>query len=143
MTIKSKKIYTLGTSNRDEKQFIDILKHYNINAIIDVRRFPTSRWEHFKKEKLQRLVEKESIRYFYLGKKLGGYRKEGYKKYTQSKFFQEGIKKLEKIALQRNSTILCAEKFPWRCHRRFIAKALQDRGWKVTHIIDKKRVWKS
>ncbi len=47
---------------------------------------------------------------------------------------------LERIAraLPRDASaaFLCAERDPNNCHRRFIAQALYDRGWRVRHIID-------
>lgn len=138
---KNKTAYTLGTSNRSQEEFTQILKHYKIKAIIDVRRFPTSRWEHFKKENLQRFLENENIRYFYLGKELGGYRRDGYEDYMQNKSFGKGIERLEKLASQLKSALVCAEKLPWRCHRQFIGKTLQQRGWRIIHIIEKQRVW--
>jgi len=138
---KHKKLYTLGTSNRESKDFLEILKTYCIEAVIDVRRFPTSRWEHFKKENLQKILEKEGINYFYLGRELGGYRKEGYEKHIETPLFKEGIQRLEKIATRLTSVFICAEKLPWKCHRRFIADVLQKRGWKVIHIIDRQRTW--
>jgi len=139
--MSDKIIYTLGTSNRKQEEFIELLKLYRIEALIDVRRFPTSRWEHFKRENLQSLTKKENIKYFYLGKELGGYRKEGYEKYMQTDFFKKAIEKLEKIAIRMKSTLVCAEKFPWRCHRRFIGYFLEERGWRVIHIIEKQKIW--
>lgn len=135
------RIYTLGTSTRSEEEFIDLLKAYRIKAVVDVRRFPTSRWEHFKRERFQEFLEKEHIHYLYLGKKLGGYRKGGYEKYTQSSLFNQGIKRLEEVATQLITGVVCAEKLPWRCHRRFIGEKLKEKGWRVIHIIEKERVW--
>jgi uncharacterized protein (DUF488 family) len=59
-----KKLYSLGTSNRTREEFLNILKKFNIQQVIDVRRFPTSRFEHFKKENLALFLEKEGIKYF-------------------------------------------------------------------------------
>lgn len=39
----SNAIYTVGTSNRIIEQFIGLLKRYNIEVVLDVRSFPTSR----------------------------------------------------------------------------------------------------
>ena len=47
-------VYTLGTSNRGIDEFISILKAYGIELVVDVRRFPTSKFEHFKKENIER-----------------------------------------------------------------------------------------
>jgi len=143
MTTEEKIVYTLGTSNRCKEEFVEILNHYKIKAVIDVRRFPTSKWEHFKKENLQRFLEKEGIQYFYLGKELGGYRRGGYEEHIQSVSFQKGVEKLEVVAIKIKSTFVCAERLPWRCHRRFIGKVLQERGWTVIHIIEKEKVWES
>ena len=87
------------------------------------------------------MLQKEGFEYHYLGKELGGFRKGGYEAYTHTDEFESGINMLEAIAAKKLSVIICAEHFPWKCHRRFIARALQKRGWKVEHIIDKGRVW--
>ncbi len=135
-------IYTLGTSILSQEEFINLLKLYRIKRIIDVRRFPTSRWEHFKKKNLQEILKKEGISYLYLGKELGGFRKGGYQEYMKTDFYRQGIEKLERSATSNFTAILCAEKVPWRCHRQFIAKTLSKKGWRIVHVIDQKRVWK-
>ncbi|MFO7968263.1 MAG: DUF488 domain-containing protein [Archaeoglobaceae archaeon] len=70
-------IYTVGTSNRTIEQFIGLLKRYNIEVVLDVRSFPTSRFEHFKKEVMSGYLKEGDIEYVHL-KELGGYRKGGY-----------------------------------------------------------------
>jgi len=109
--------------------------------VIDVRRFPTSRFEHFNQLELAQLLAELQIDYVHLGDKLGGYRSGGYQAFTTSPEFKEGIKIVEKTASQKISVLLCAERLPWRCHRRFIALELEKRGWQITHIIDEKRTW--
>jgi uncharacterized protein (DUF488 family) len=37
--------------------------------------------------------------------------------------------------------ILCAERFPGRCHRRYIADQLERDGVEVIHILDENRIW--
>jgi len=136
-----KEIFTIGHSTRSFEEFLSLLKRFKISILVDVRRFPTSKLEHFKKEKLEPLLKQEGIKYIHLGKELGGYRKGGYKKYMESKEFMMGIKKLEKIAEEGRTVIMCAERFPWRCHRKYISIALEERGWRVSHILDVERVW--
>ncbi|MCM8799919.1 MAG: DUF488 domain-containing protein [Candidatus Omnitrophica bacterium] len=131
-------IYTLGTSNRSLEEFLEILKNYSIKLIVDVRRFPTSRFEHFKREKLKDYLSEENIKYFYLGDKLGGYRQEGYEKYTKTSDFKRAIEILKELSKKENICIICAEKFPFRCHRRFISEELsKDKDIGIIHIIDK------
>jgi len=139
--VQHKKIYTLGTGLRSIEDFIEIINCYNIEAIIDVRSFPKSKLDHFKKANLESFLKKELLEYRYLGKELGGFRKGGYENYTRTREFESGVNKLEEIATEKMSAIICAERFPWKCHRRFIARALQQRGWEVVHIIDKGKVW--
>ena len=53
----SKPIYTLGTSTRSPKKFIGLLKGHGIEAVVDVRRFPSSRFEYFCGGKLAELLD--------------------------------------------------------------------------------------
>lgn len=135
-----KRIYTLGTSRRSEEDFIEILLFYDIKTVIDVRRFPTSKIAIFKKDYLESLLSKEGISYFFLGNELGGFRKGGYEAYSNTDEFKKGIDKIEEI-VNNSAVIICAERFPWKCHRRWIARELRKRGWKIEHIIDKGKVW--
>ena len=135
------KIYTLGTSNRSIEEFLEILKSYQIKTVIDVRRWPTSKWfEHFKKENLEKTLPENNIRYRHF-EKLGGYRTGGYQEYTKTKDFKEALKELIKIAKSQNPAIICAEKLPWKCHRAIIAKELEKKKIEIIHIIEKDRLW--
>lgn len=134
-------IYTIGTSNRTISEFIELLKYYQIELLIDIRRFPTSKFEHFKKENLENFLGKENIRYFYLGKELGGYRSAGYENYTKTKEFKRGLDRLIDLAENNRMAICCSERFAFKCHRRFVGFALKKLGYEVIHIIDKDKTW--
>lgn len=136
-----KKIYTLGTSRRSEEDFIEILLNYDIKTLIDVRSYPKSKIPTFTREYLENLLQRENISYVFFGKELGGFRKGGYEAYVLTEDFKLGIDKLENAAEDGNAVIICAERFPWKCHRRWIARELHRRGWQVEHIIDKGKVW--
>ena len=136
-----KLIYTLGTSTRSQEEFIGLLKGRGIEVVVDVRRFPSSRFEYFSEVKLAEILDEAGIGYVAMGQELGGYRRGGYQAFTATTEFQGAVGKLEELALSRRVTILCAERLPWRCHRRFIAFELEKRGWQVIHIIDEKRDW--
>lgn len=136
-----KKIYSLGTDRRTEEDFVEILLAYNIQALIDVRSFPRSRIPIFTKENLELLLNREGIDYHFLGRELGGFRKGGYVTYVITDDFSKGVDLLETIALIKTSVIICAERFPWKCHRKWIARELHKRGWEVDHIIDKGKLW--
>jgi uncharacterized protein (DUF488 family) len=135
-------IYTLGTSTRTKEEFLELLACYHIETVVDMRSFPQSRFEHFTRGNLVEILEEEGIDYVYLGKELGGFRTGGYRSYAKGIQYQEGVSHLERIGKESITAFMCAERFPWRCHRRFIASSLEERGWQVIHIIDKDRIWR-
>jgi uncharacterized protein (DUF488 family) len=136
-----KRIYTLGTDRRSEEDFVEILLAYNIQSLIDVRRFPRSKIPIFSRKNLELLLFREKLEYHFLGAELGGFRKGGYLAYTATDDFSKGIDLLESLVFIKTSVIICSERFPWKCHRKWIARELHKRGWEVEHILDKGKVW--
>jgi len=136
-----KLICTIGTSNRSEEEFLRLLRTHEIEMVVDVRSFPTSKFPHFRREVLAQSLGEAGVGYAYLGRELGGYRKGGYEVYTQTHDYLQGIERLERIGSCCRCVALCAERLPWKCHRRFIGQSLQERGWKVVHIIEENRIW--
>ncbi len=134
-------IYSLGTSSRTADEFLELFAEHGIEVGVDIRRFPTSRYPHFVKSGLQPLLEANGIRYEYLGKELGGFRKGGYLAYMETPSFKKGIERLEEAGRRGRTAFFCSERFPWRCHRRWVAEKLMERGWKVIHIIERGRLW--
>ncbi|MFX0202318.1 MAG: DUF488 family protein [Candidatus Hodarchaeota archaeon] len=103
-------IYTIGTSNRECEEFIALLEMYGIKLLADVRRFPTSKFEWFKKENLAKILARHQIGYLFLGTELGGYRKGGYEAYTSTESFHKGLKKIETIASYDKVAVMCSER---------------------------------
>jgi len=137
-----KEIYTIGTSTRSLEEFIEILKNYKIKIAVDVRSFPKSkRFPYFNKDELSKSLELHGIKYVYLGKELGGFRRGGYEKHMETDEFKKGIEILENLAQKEKTVFFCCEKLYFKCHRRFISLALLQKGWKVYHIIDKNRIY--
>ncbi|MCD6583658.1 MAG: DUF488 domain-containing protein [Candidatus Omnitrophica bacterium] len=134
-----REVYSLGTSNRTQEAFLKIIKKFHIQRIVDVRRFPTSRFIHFKAPNLKEILNQENIEYVYMGDVLGGYRKEGYRNYLHTEAFLLGLRKLKKLALEKRTCILCCERLYFRCHRRFITKALRG-NFRIIHIIEEDKV---
>ncbi len=131
------KFYTVGHSNRSFDDFCDILKHYGIQLVVDVRRFPeSSKFPHFNRENLEVELDRCGIEYLYLGDLLGGYRDGGYEEYMKTEDFKLGLGKLLFWGIDGKTAILCAEKLWHKCHRKFIADRLVELGHEVWHIID-------
>ncbi|MEM3452934.1 MAG: DUF488 domain-containing protein [Candidatus Hadarchaeum sp.] len=127
-----RKIFTIGYGNRKFKEFVTILQRFGVKRVIDVRRFPTSKWSEFVKENLQSSLPAWGIDYIHL-RELGGYR-DDYKRYTKTKEFRRGLEKLVKLAKEKPSAIMCVEPHPRACHRRFVVEKLERIGWEIVHI---------
>ena len=150
MTQTFKEVFTLGHSTRSEQEFLEILQHFGIELLVDVRALPGSRrFPHFDKESLCKTLQAQGIGYFH-AKNLGGLRKavpgsslneawrnksfRAYADYMQQADFEEGVEMLLEEARTCTLVLMCAEAVPWRCHRSLIADALLARGLHVTEI---------
>ena len=131
------KIFTIGHSTKNIEEFLDILKEYQINYLVDVRRFPSSkRFPHFNKENLSSKLKEMGINYIHYPD-LGGFREEGYLKYSQTQEFRKVIMDMLLTINERMPVIMCTEWDPTKCHRFYISEVLQEFGYEVIHIIDK------
>ena len=138
---KSIEIFTIGHSTRSIDAFLELLKHYNIKLVIDVRRWPTSKkFPWFEKEALEKALTAAGMQYLHYPE-LGGYRKEGYENFAKSKEFTKALMQLIDVIDNKIVAIMCAERFFWRCHRKFIANELSKLGYKVVHILDKDKAY--
>lgn len=129
-------IFTIGHSNRDADAFLAVLRAHGVERLVDVRSQPRSRFEHFRREALAAWLPAGDVEYIWMGDTLGGLRAGGYARWMGTPEFAAGLARLEDLARQRPTAFMCAERDPARCHRRYIASALRDRGWDVRHLID-------
>lgn len=133
------RVYTIGTSTRQFEEFLDILKHYKIQLVVDVRRWPSSkRYPWFNKGNLSESLREGGIDYLHYPE-LGGYRKEGYADFAKSNEFREALERLVETINEKTAAVMCAELLWFRCHRRYIAESLVTYGHNLIHIFDKKR----
>ncbi len=146
----NKEVWTIGHSIHPLEEFIEMLKSFQIEVLVDVRSFPGSRKvPHFNKENLKISMPQVGIRYIHI-KNLGGRRKvqldskntswrhlafRGYADYMETDAFREGIDELKQIALSKRTAYMCSEAVWWRCHRSMISDYLKSEGWKVMHIM--------
>lgn len=154
-------IFTIGHSTRSQADFIELLQHYGVKTLIDVRTVPRSRHNpQFNADELPGALAEAGIQYVHLAA-LGGLRhgigKEslnkgwrnlsfrGYADYMQTPAFADGVEELRQLARQGPLALMCAEAVPWRCHRSLIADALLVRGvptsdiQSLTHLLPHKR----
>jgi len=145
-----KTIFTIGHSTHPIEEFTNILKHYGVTQLVDIRTVPGSRHNpQFGQKELEKYMKKSDIKYIYM-KSLGGLRPKvknsinvgwhnqsfrNYADYMQTEEFKEGVKDLIELAGKKNTAIMCAEAVPWRCHRSLVGDALLVRDIKVQDIM--------
>lgn len=125
-------VWTIGHSTHSADRFIELLWANGIRVLVDIRRFPTSRWPQFKQDNLRAHLGAVGVEYVHLAE-LGGYRGD-YLAHTKSEEFRHGVEQLLTIARERRAAIMCAEAVFFRCHRRFVADVLVAEGHSVVHI---------
>ena len=133
------RIFTLGHSTRSLEEFLEILKKFQVELVVDVRKWPSSeKFPWFNKNSLEKELNNNKIQYIHFPE-LGGYRKEGYLAFSKTEEFSEAIEKLLDIIDEKNAAILCSELLWFRCHRRYIAERLALLGHTVIHIFDENK----
>jgi uncharacterized protein (DUF488 family) len=147
-------VFTAGHSKRTADELLELLREAGVTRVIDVRRYPVSRrFPQHGRERLRGSLEAAGIGYEFLGDSLGGrlepktppeasrnaaWREPALRAYADALDSPEvlaGLARLEELARERPSAVLCAER-DWRdCHRQIIADALAVRGWPVVHLV--------
>jgi uncharacterized protein (DUF488 family) len=143
-------IWTIGHSKLSSPELIRALKAYDIDLVVDVRRFPNSRKNpQFNQQQLAEQLSKSGIDYAHFPA-LGGRRRplpdshntawrnasfRGYADYMETADFSSAIDQLVEAAGSHHVTVMCAEAVWWRCHRRLIADYLTAAGIEVIHIL--------
>jgi uncharacterized protein (DUF488 family) len=138
-------LFTIGHSNHPIERFLELLRRHDIAAVVDVRSRPYSRFvPHFSKERLQRLLEEESIGYLFLGGELGGKPPRGeaaaatpdYDSRIRQPDFRAGIERLLEAAGQRRTAMMCRERDPLDCHRlHLIGRHVAPLVSQIQHIL--------
>jgi len=142
----SPQIYTIGYGNRNIQAFIQLLKKYQIDILIDVRSIPQSRYlPDYNSKSLELHLVNYQLRYIFLGKELGGRPSDpscytdgyvDYDKVTSKLFFLKGIAEVENLHDDGLTVaLMCAEQSPVQCHRKLlIGDYLIGKGYEVVHI---------
>ena len=141
-------IYALGHSNYPFDKFIEILKKYNINCVVDIRAIPYSKYNtQYNKEFFQSNLKRLGYTYIYMADEFGAKRKtresynsEGYADFEKVIFedsFKKGIERL-KIGCKKGYRIvlLGAMQDAIRCPRAIlVGRQLIKEGFNVKYIM--------
>lgn len=147
MDLHSPVIFTIGHSSVAFDQFASLLHAYDVEAVVDVRSHPASKFApHFGRRTLSPLLRTANVRYAFMGDQLGGrpsnsqfYDEDGrvlYDEWSASQLFKEGLDRLTRAAAKHRLALMCSEESPRQCHRHLlIARALANNGWPRSNII--------
>ena len=140
-------VYTIGYGNRSIEDFVRLLQMYGIKYLVDLRSQPYSRYKpEFSKAALEQYLQKQHIRYVFMGDTLGGrpedagcYTEDGKVDYNilrEKDFYQRGIGRLRAAwEKQLPIALMCSELKPEECHRgKLVGNTLVEQGLIVTHI---------
>jgi len=142
-------ILTIGHSTHPLARLVELLDAHAVELVADVRRWPRSRRHpQFDDDALAVELASVGIGYAHIVE-LGGRRRprpdtvndgwrvtgfRGYADHLDSDEFRRGLERLEQLAEERRTAIMCAEADWHRCHRRVLSDVLVVRGWDVHHI---------
>jgi uncharacterized protein (DUF488 family) len=140
-------IYTIGHGTRKSNDFLQLLKKFGIEYLIDVRSQPYSKFNpQFNQVELKLLLESNGIKYVFMGDNIGGrpkdlscYNDEGkvdYEVVMTKEFFKKGIDRL-RTAYHKDIkvVIMCSESKPCDCHRsKLIGESLYNENIVLEHI---------
>lgn len=122
-------IFTIGHSNRNFDEFIQLLNEAEIQTVVDCRSKPRSRWYQYNQSILSASLDENGIKYESRGNNLGGL--------SGNVNFDETLNEIcvrsqsgERIAL------MCSEGDPKKCHRgTVLTPELESRGIVVNHLL--------
>lgn len=142
----STKIYSIGYGNRSIQAFIQLLKKFEIDLLVDVRTTPQSRYQpDYNSKSLELHLIHHQLRYLFLGKELGGKPNDpscytdgavDYDKVASKLFFIRGIEEIKTLNAEGYTVaVMCAEQSPSHCHRKLlIGDHFEKQGYEILHI---------
>jgi uncharacterized protein (DUF488 family) len=153
-------IYTVGHSTLTQHEFAVLLAGASVTRLWDVRSYPSSHWDWFRRERMETWLPQAGVVYLWvpaLGGRRGArrtdtgrttrgagqehlplaWREEGFVNYqwhmTTEEFFA-AADELAELGGREEVGVMCAEGVWWRCHRSMIADYLVVAGSQVIHL---------
>ncbi len=147
------KIYTIGHSSHPIEVFLDLLKTFSVNCLIDVRSVAASSYNpQYNKEPLSNFLKASGIIYLHFADEFGARHidpdlldeegKVNFELVRKSWNFNNGVERLWQ-GLDKGYTIalMCSESDPFDCHRfSMVSIALEKDGFEVKHILKDKTI---
>lgn len=144
----SGKLFTIGHSTLEQKEFLKLLSDKGVNTLVDVRSTPYSRFaSQFNAETISSALGQAGIQYIHEPEAFGArrtekelYSKDGYVDFNKVRNTPLFKQKLNEYAgrAQKGDRIafMCSEKDPLACHRTIlVARAFSLAGIQPEHIL--------
>jgi uncharacterized protein (DUF488 family) len=143
-------LFTIGHSTRSLEELVEALRAHGVERLVDIRSFPMShRLPQFNRESLEQELPKRGVEYVWM-KALGGRRKKvrddspntalrsesfrNYADYMLTPEFRQAATELVRMAEEKPTAYMCAERVYFRCHRMMVSDYLVARGHTILHI---------
>jgi len=143
-----KNLFTIGHSNHTLGRFLELLGSQGVEAVIDIRSAPYSRYcPQYNKEVLEKSIKSRGMEYIFLGRELGGKRNEEscyvdgkikFELIAKLPIFQVGLERVIQEAEKQKVALMCAESEPLDCHRTIlVCRQLKkiNPDLQITHIL--------
>ncbi|MDD2230665.1 MAG: DUF488 domain-containing protein, partial [Candidatus Cloacimonetes bacterium] len=137
-------IYTIGHSNHEIANLLELLELNKIEILVDIRSVPSSKYAtQFNQQQLKLSLKDIGIKYKYMGSALGGRPEDKSVLSSDGKIIREyieqkdwyliGIRELINLAQSgKKVALMCSEEDPTHCHRGYIvSNTLIDKGIQV------------
>jgi uncharacterized protein (DUF488 family) len=144
-------IYTIGHSTHHIEYFVDLLMHYNVNCVIDVRSMPASRFNpQYNKKSLTVSLDSHGVQYLHFGDAFGARQTDprfldssgrvDFEKVRNTEKFKNSIGRLKRETEAGNTiALMCSEAEPLSCHR-FVMISVALKDFEVRHILKDKSI---
>jgi uncharacterized protein (DUF488 family) len=140
-------IFTIGHSNTSIEALLANLCAYGIEALVDVRSQPYSRFSpQFNRRAIEAKLASTTVQYVFNGEALGGrpsdsslYDADGHVRYdalSATELFRSEIDALLSVVVTSRVAVMCSEEDPRGCHRHLlIARVVRERGFDAGAIL--------
>lgn len=150
-------LFSVGHSNQSAEEFIDEIRSFGVNCIVDVRSMPYSKFTpQFNAEALGAVLKRNGIAYLPFGAEFGARRTDSFdydnllgvgfgenqvvfELAAQTPAFQRGVERINNgLAKGFVIALMCSEADPLECHRfSLVSRYFFDHGYEVEHILSR------
>jgi len=146
-------IYTIGHSTHQLDYFLELLKEYGVNCVVDVRSVPASAYNpQYNQEPFKNFLKNHKVTYLHFAEEFGARQtdpdlldnegKLDFVKVRNTWLFKNGLERLwQGIEKGFTIAIMCSESEPLDCHRfSMVSFGLEIDGFEVKHILKDKSI---